>query len=83
MPGNVSQNISQNQSLMDIGRAGQGGQRVRFHVDEVSESANGFVIVPLHKMEESSVMDQTQVMNCAIRIHAISSKISDKNNVML
>lgn len=55
MLGNVSQNISRNRSFMAIGRAGLGGQRVRFHVDEVSESANDFVIVQLHKMEESSV----------------------------
>ena len=83
MLGNVSQNIFRNRSFMAIGRAGLGGQRVRFHVDEVSESANDFVIVQLHKMEESSVLDQTPVMNCAIQIHAISSKILDKNNATL
>ena len=83
MLGNVSQNIFRSRSFMAIGRAGQGGQRVRFHVDEVSESANDFVIVQLHKMEENSVLDQTQVMNCAIQIHAISSKILDKNNATL
>lgn len=83
MLGNVSQNTSQNRSFMATGRAGRDGQHVRFPVDEAFESANDFVIARLHKMEENFVLDQTQVMNCAIQIHAISSKISDKNNAML
>ena len=83
MLGNVSQNTSLNRSFMVTGRAGRDGQHVRFPVDEASESANDFAIARLHKMEENFVLDQTQVMNCAIQIHAISSKISDKNNVML
>ena len=55
MLGNVSQNTSQNRSFMVTGRAGRDGPHVRFPVDEASESANDFVIVQLHKMEESSV----------------------------
>ena len=80
---NASQNISQNRSFMDTGRAGQDGQRVLFHVAVVYESANDSVTVRLHKMEENFALGQTQAMNCAIQIHAISSKISDKNNAML
>ena len=69
--GNVSQNISQNQSFMVIGRAGQDGQPAHFRVDVVSGSVNDFVIIQLHKMEENFVSDLTQVMNCAILTHAM------------
>ena len=69
--GNASQNTSQNQSFMVIGRAGQDGQLAHFHVDVVSASANDSVIIPLHKMEENFVSDLTQVMNCAILTHAM------------